>query len=361
MADGFAFADQLKSEFRGRGAAVSGMQATPTSELMQRAEMGEDPRANVSEEAFRENYRAHRNAVRAAAPSRPPQNQPQNRAGAGYGQGNAVPGSASRSAQAASRPGYRSGPAPHDSLSEEIAGRGRARQQRAENHNPGSIPAGSRRTPDGRQTPAGHQVPDKNQAGSRRQNPPQTAKKNVRGQNRDSGSKKRGSGTRGSKIRESKIRESKIRVEKTRAARKKAAPGEWTEEYELKRTRLPVALIVLTLVGVLIIFTLVESLAEVYQTSTDIARMKETRDALKETAEAMELKLDEKNDVRTIREIAVGELGMAEEDSMQRRFISVSGGERIELLETEDDSPKAGGVLFSSLGEYVNRFLGRFR
>lgn len=353
MADGFAFADQLKSEFRGRGAAVSGMRATPTSELMQRAEMGEDPRANVAEEAFRENYRAHRNAARPAAPSRPPQNHPQNRKGAGYAQGNA-----SRSAQAASRPGYRSGPAPHDALSEEIAGRGRARQQRAENQNPGGIPAGSHRTPDGRQTQAAHQIPDKNQAGSRPQN---TVRENARGQKPGGGSDNQGAKSQGAKSRGSKIRESKIRVEKTRAARKKAAPGGRTEEYELKRTRLPVALIVLTLVGVLIIFTLVESLAEVYQTSTDIARMKETRDALKETAEALELKLDEKNDVRTIREIAVGELGMADEDSMQRRFISVSGGERIELLETEDESPKAGGVLFSSLGEYVNRFLGRFR
>lgn len=348
MADGFAFADQLKSEFRGRGAAVSGMQATPTSELMHRAEMGEDPRANVSEEAFRENYRAHRNAARPAAPSRPPQNHPQNRAGAGYAKVNAVPGNASRGAQAASRPGYRSGPAPHDALSEEIAGRGRARQQRSENRNSGGIPAGSHRPPDGRQTSADHQVSDNNQAGSRRQN---TAREKTRGQKPGGGSNNRGAESRGSKI----------RVEKTRAARKKAAAGDRTTEYELKRTRLPVALIVLTLVGVLIIFTLVESLAEVYQTSTDIARMKETRDALKETAEALELKLDEKNDVRTIREIAVGELGMADEDSMQRRFISVSGGERIELLETEDDSPQAGGVLFSSLGEFVNRFLGRFR
>ena len=33
----------------------------------------------------------------------------------------------------------------------------------------------------------------------------------------------------------------------------------------------------------------------------------------------------------------------------------------LHALETEDESPKAGGVLFSSLGEYVNRFLGRFR
>ena len=343
MADGFAFADQLKSEFHGRGAAVSGMQATPTSELMHRAEMGEDPRANVSEEAFRENYRAHRNAAR-TAPSRPPQTQAQNRTGtaassAGYTQRDA---SSVNGARDASRPDFRNRAVPHDSLSEEIAGRGRDRQRRVENRNPAG----------------GRQTPENSPAGSRQQN----VKRNAREQKPGGRSERTGTKNRGAKTQGSRINGSGIRVEQTRNAKKKAAAaGDRTEEYELRHAKFPVAIIVLTLVGVLIIFTLVESLAEVYQTSTDIARMKETRDSLRETAAALELKLDEKNDVRTIREIAVGELGMADEDSMQRRFISVSGGERIELLETEDESPRAGGVLFSSLGEYINRFLGRFR
>ena len=113
MADGFAFADQLKSEFRGRGAAVSGMQATPTSELMHRAEMGEDPRANVSEEAFRENYRARQNASGQAAPSRPP-----------------------RPRSSGPRPGMQNGanpsdPARHKPVSGEPDG-GPSREQRAE-------------------------------------------------------------------------------------------------------------------------------------------------------------------------------------------------------------------------------------
>ena len=84
MTDEYALADKLKQQFRGRGAAVSGMRATSTSELMHRAEMGRDPGENVSEEAFRElngnpsrekTYRsasAHRNPEpEQAAPSRP--------------------------------------------------------------------------------------------------------------------------------------------------------------------------------------------------------------------------------------------------------------------------------------------------
>ena len=72
MAADYPLADELKSEFRDRGAAVSGMQASTTSELMHRAEMGNNPRVNVAEQAFRENYRARQNASGQAAPSRPP-------------------------------------------------------------------------------------------------------------------------------------------------------------------------------------------------------------------------------------------------------------------------------------------------
>ena len=58
MAADYPLADELKSEFRDRGAAVSGMQASTTSELMHRAEMDHIPyneRVNLAqgEEATR--------------------------------------------------------------------------------------------------------------------------------------------------------------------------------------------------------------------------------------------------------------------------------------------------------------------
>jgi hypothetical protein len=52
---------------------------------------------------------------------------------------------------------------------------------------------------------------------------------------------------------------------------------------------------------------------------------------------------------------------MAEEDSMQRRFVSVSGGERIEVLEEENEEESPGGVLLSSISESFSRFRDRFR
>ena len=63
----YRLANKLKREFYGRGQHLSGMQASSTSELMKRAEMGKDPRVNCSEEAFRENYRNYRGGAKTYA------------------------------------------------------------------------------------------------------------------------------------------------------------------------------------------------------------------------------------------------------------------------------------------------------
>ncbi len=339
MADEYSFADQLKSEFRGRGAAVSGMQASSTSELMHRAEMGMDPDGNVAEEAFRENYRARQSYAR-TAPSRPPigsytvgtgapspygyTDGPQSFR-AGYGPGNE--GMRTPRTDGASRPNY-PGPdaaaqrmrtrenearrrAEEDRISEDIAGRGHA--ARGERSAAGTSPSGRPGNAPGRN--------------AERKQP-------------------------------------QIRVTRTRAAKKRMAAETaygGAEEIEVRRSAFPVALIALCLIAAAIIFFIVESFAQVYQTSNEIARMKAELEARKEVAAGMELKLDEKNDIRTIRSIAADELGMAEEDSMQRRFVSVSGGERIEVLEEENEEESPGGVLLSSISESFSRFRDRFR
>ena len=142
------------------------------------------------------------------------------------------------------------------------------------------------------------------------------------------------------------------------ARRKAAAEARGPEEIEVQKGSVPVGFIAVCLIAVALLFSIVESFAEVYQISSSISRKEAELAALKETVAGLELKLDEKNDIRTIRSIAVGELGMAEEDSMQRRFVSVSGGERIEILEApeEDKQSSPGGVLFSSLNEFFDRF-----
>ena len=59
----YTLADKMRNQFRGRGASLSGMQASSTSELVRRAGMGHDPRVNCAQQAFRE-QQARRNGSR---------------------------------------------------------------------------------------------------------------------------------------------------------------------------------------------------------------------------------------------------------------------------------------------------------
>ena len=120
-------------------------------------------------------------------------------------------------------------------------------------------------------------------------------------------------------------------------------------------------LLALCLIGVMVVFAIVQSVARVYQTSSNISGMNAELARLSEEERALNLKLEEKNDIRTIREIAAGELGMVDEDAMQRRFVTVSGGERIEILEEPAEQESPGWVLFSALGETLGRLFGRSR
>ena len=275
MTDEYALADKLKNQFRGRGAAVSGVRATSTSELMHRAEMGKDPRENVAEEAFRETVAEKKRPAGAAR-------QPSANAYAGV---------------------RRAGTA--RSVDEEIAGRGH-------------IPYASANRP---ADPKAREKARKAAAKAAR-----------------------------------KREKARRRQERRRASEASAA-----REIEVKRGSLPVAFLALCLVALVVIFSIVESFAKVYQTQNRISRMETELEELKDTAAGLRLKLEEKNDIRTIREIAVGELGMAEEDSQQRRFVSISDGERIEILEEPDSGNSPGGVLFSSIASSLGSFFERFR
>ena len=119
--------------------------------------------------------------------------------------------------------------------------------------------------------------------------------------------------------------------------------------------------IALLIVATLMVLVLVFSISEAYQTTGEIARLEAALEELEKEADELRLQLEEKNDIRTIEQIATQELGMVKEDSLQRRYISLSDGEYIELLNTEEESAEqTSGVLlssiFSALGDFFDRF-----
>lgn len=251
----YRLANKMQKQFRGRGAEVSGMQASSTSELMRRAEKGSDPRINCAEQAFRENYR-----------SKQSQNPRMS-----YG--------ANQNAQSRKR-----------------AGSYNAQSRTNYSHNR-----------------------SENKAEKRRERP-------------------------------------------TREDYGINEPIMPAVEIQVKNKTVSPMFIAILLLGTVMIMCLVLSISEIYQTANEIAQLENELEVLKGEADELKLKLEEKNDVRTIEEIATKKLGMVKEDSLQRRYVSLSDGEYIELVaDSNENSESTGGVMLSSIFSSLGRFLERFK
>lgn len=251
----YTLADKMKKQFYGRGASLNGMQASSTSELVRRAEMGRDPRVNCAEQAFCERY------------------------------GN---------------------------------GQGRARREYT--------------LEEAMYTSVYNTVPGKN-ASQRKQS----------GQQKTSERKANASHKQGS--RNNKDMRKKDRQE----------PITPSMEIRVKKKVIPPVFVAMLLVSTLMIMFLVMSISEIYETTNEIAMLEEQIATLKADAEDLKLQLEEKNDIRVIEEIATTQLGMTKEDSTQRKYVSLSDGERIDIIEVETDE-ETGGVLLSSIFSAIGDF-----
>ncbi len=241
----YTLGDKMKKQFHGRGASLSGMQASSTSELMRRASMGRDPRVNCSEQAFFDNCKKQTSA-------------------------------------GSNRPNYRGAP--------------------------------GRTAGDARKTGYTASVGDTSE-----------------------------------------------RRAKNTEARKRTAPTPITPSLEViePARSTPYTFILMILVVAVMFMVIIFSIAEVYTSANNKAKLENQYDALKEYAEVVELKLEEKNDVEEVERIARDELGMVGEESVQRRYISLSRGERIEVIEEIEDEATDGVVLssiFTALGDFFDRF-----
>ncbi len=102
------------------------------------------------------------------------------------------------------------------------------------------------------------------------------------------------------------------------------------------------------------------SIAQIYKTTDEIGDLKSQLSTLQTTAAELELKIEEKNDIRTIEKIATEELGMVKEDSVQKKYVSLSDGEHIDLVEeVEQDTANDGlGTMLSSIISALGRWFG---
>lgn len=116
----------------------------------------------------------------------------------------------------------------------------------------------------------------------------------------------------------------------------------------------PMFVAILSVATVMVMF-LVTQISDVYKVSNEIAQLENKLSTMQTEADELKLKLDEKNDIREIERIATTELGMAKEDTMQRRYITLSDGERIEVIDNGEDEETAGGIILSSIASAIEK------
>ncbi len=127
-------------------------------------------------------------------------------------------------------------------------------------------------------------------------------------------------------------------------------------EVRVKHKKLSPVFLACLLVGTIMVTFMITEISSVYKAANDVAQLENDIEELKAEAAELELKLEEKNDIREIEKIATTKLGMAKEDSLQRRYVSLSDGERIELIDTGEDENQSLGVMLSSVFESIGRF-----
>ena len=237
----YTLGDKMKKQFGARGAAVRGMRASSTSELLNRAKMGHDPRVNCSEEAFFENYRNLKHKA-----------------------------SAQKNGYGAQRPRHTARAA---------------------------------------------------------SNPTKTANR--------------------TKTADRRRREPKFE------------PITPETEIRIRKDKISFSFILILAVGAMMFMALIFSVSEVYRSTSEISQLESRLTDLQSQAELLEIKLEEKNDVELIEQIASEKLGMVGGESVQRRYITLSGGEHIEVYEDAEEE-NGDGVIFSSIFSSLGKFFDRF-
>jgi len=268
-------AEKLRCEYRNRGEALRGMRAASTSELMARAQMGRDPKVNVSAQAFDDQLRGKT---------------------FDYGAGR-------RNAQSAKNG-----------------------QRRAEE---------ASRRPYGTRTAAAGERKNTSENPGRRQGDPRKSR--------------RGYAPGAEEIH--RVRFAEMDAEE-----------EVFEEIRVERKRMPRSFLVILAFSTIMIMLIIMSVAQIYQTTREVSTLEDTVEELKETIDELELKLDEKNDIRLIEQMATMEMGMVKEDSLQRKYISLSDGERVDLIETAAEAEENGaGTMLSSIFSVFSDLFEYFR
>lgn len=119
--------------------------------------------------------------------------------------------------------------------------------------------------------------------------------------------------------------------------RERSADKAMREAYEVKTKAapFPIEIIVLLSVCTLAIMLVIYTIAQIYSFSSEISDLKDKQNELAKTESALQVKLNERDDIRVIERIAVDQIGMVKNEAVDRNHISISVGDKIDIAEEE--------------------------
>lgn len=123
------------------------------------------------------------------------------------------------------------------------------------------------------------------------------------------------------------------------------------------RTPFPVTGMFMLILLTLMALVLLLSFSQNYELQGQISELHDDAYRLEQLQRSLEIQLEERDDIRVIEKIAVEELGMVKYDLVESRFVSVSGGDRIELTEEDAEAVQAGlwSTMLSAVGQSFSR------
>lgn len=120
-------------------------------------------------------------------------------------------------------------------------------------------------------------------------------------------------------------------------------------EVRVARAPFPFTAVMMLSIFTLMVMVLVYSFAQNYELSNEISTLEAQQRILAEQERELSLRLEERNDIRLIEDIAVNEIGMVKGDLVENRFVTVSGGNRVVIATFEDEEPKVQEGIFSTM------------
>lgn len=118
-------------------------------------------------------------------------------------------------------------------------------------------------------------------------------------------------------------------------------------------TPIPLSAIAMVLIFCVILIVPITLSVVMHETSGEIAEMQEDLRAMQTIADDLQIKLDDKNDLELIEDIAINKYGMIKLDDSNSKFLRLNGMDMIERFDTNSDN-KIVLALLNALGIQIS-------